>query len=107
MGRAVADEDVSLGEIQRNLSKIDKRLDGFVTIDAWTRENDRMKERIAETDKASRERDESVEETAMTAIKDIKDGKASTWVRVLQLASMAIGLLGAVWAAYITTKGIK
>lgn len=107
MGCAVADENVSLGEVQRNVDRMDKRLDGFVTVDAWTRENDRMKERISTVDQASRERDDDVEAAAMGAIKEIKDGKANNWLRIIQVAGMAVTLLAALWAAYITTRGIK
>jgi hypothetical protein len=90
---------MSAGEIQRALERHDKALMNAVTTDAWARENDRVKERFAET----KERIDDVEETAMSAIQRIETGKQNVWSRTLQIAGIAVAIV----AAYIAAKGIK
>jgi hypothetical protein len=103
----VPDEDVSLGEVQRNVDRIDKRLADFVTVDAWTRENDRHKERIAEVDKASRERDDDLERATAEQFKEIKERSQITRGQFLTLLGIVAGVVASLVAAYISTKGIK
>lgn len=95
----MADEPMSPGEIQRALERHDKALMNAVTTDAWARENDRVKERFAET----KERIDNVEEAAMSAIQRIETGKQNAWGRTLQIT----GIVVAIVAAYIAAKGIK
>lgn len=95
----MADEPMSPGEIQRALERHDKALMNAVTTDSWARENDRVRERFAET----KERIDDVEETAMNAIQRIETGKQNTWSRTLQI----VGIIVAIAAAYIAAKGIK
>lgn len=103
----MTDEDVSLGEIQRNVDRIDKRLSEFVTVDAWTRENDRMKERIGAVDAASRERDDDMErDTAEQFRKRDERGQMTRGQLIAVLCAVA-GVVATVVAAYISTKGIK
>lgn len=101
----MAEENVSLGEVQRNVNRIDKRLDAFVTVDAWTRENDRMKERVAEVDKTSRERDDAAEEATDERFKRSEESGQNRWIRVLGILGIAATLFAAVWAAYLSSRG--
>lgn len=95
----MTDEPMTQGEIQRALERHDKALMNAVTIDAWVRENDRTKERFAET----KERIDDVEETAMEAIKELKEGKSNAWTRALQIVAIVVAMA----TAYIAAKGIK
>lgn len=95
----MTDEPMSPGEIQRALERHDKALMNAVTIDAWTLENNRVKERFVEV----KEHIDDVEETAMGAIKDLKGDKNNVWTRTFQIAGIAVAIV----TAYIAAKGIK
>lgn len=94
---------MSDGEIGRTFERYDKRMDGFVTIDAWTAENDRMKERINTADQASRERDQALEEAAEQRAEHGRMTRGQLTVVLIGVASVAATVVG----AYISAKGIK
>lgn len=96
---------MSDGEILRRFEGIDKRMDAFVTVDAWTRENEHARDRAVEVDRDCRERTDEVKKAAMDAVKRIEDRGQNTWVRVLGVLGVAATLVAAAWAAYMSSRG--
>lgn len=106
----MADERMSDGELRHRFDSIDKRFEGvdrrldrMATVEAVTSEANHARERVAEVDRDSRERDANMATASAEQFKQIKDGKQSTWGRTLQI----LGIVVAIAAAYIAAKGIK
>lgn len=99
----MADEPMSPGEIQRALERHDKALMNAVTLDAWTRENEHLRDEIRESASDCKERTDSVMKALLAAVKDLKDNKQNAWSRNLQIVGFVVALV----AAYIAAKGIK
>jgi len=126
---------MSAGEIRsrfesvaQRFGDVDKRLDRMAPLDLVASENGHLrdqiadarlhaKEQIVEVDRASRERDEDLEKTAMAAVKSVADAgaaarteltaavaevkrdKQTTWGWVLQVIGFAVAIAAAVIAA--------
>ena len=96
---------MSDGEIKRRLDSIDSRLDRMVTVDAWNRENDHIKERITELDRDCRERSDDDQRATDARFKRIEERGQNAWTRVLGVLGIAATLIAAVWAAYLSSRG--
>lgn len=114
MGCAVADEPVGRAEfharfdgLKDRLDGMDKRMDDFVTVDAWTRENKHVSKKQDELDRDCRERTAAVERSTNERFRKNEKGREITWGRALALLTIAATILAAAIGAYITTKGIK
>lgn len=123
-----AELDYRLNALKERVDGVDKRLDLKVPIDTWNLQNAHVATDMAELDrdcrertddiekaatkradaveKAATERSDAVAKTAMDAIKEIKDGKQNAWVRVIGVLGIAATLAAAVWAAYLSSRGV-
>ena len=112
MGRAVADEQMSNGElrhrfdsIDKRFESVDKRLDRMATAETVASEANHARDKIAEVDRDSRERDDDIEKAIDGRLKRIEDRGQNAWVRVLGVLGIAATLVAAVWAAYLSSRG--
>jgi hypothetical protein len=92
-------------EIRDRFDAADKRLDRMVTTDTWAMGNDHLREKIAEVDKDSRERDGDMQKATDARFKRIEDRGQNAWVRILGVLGIAATLAAAVWAAYLSSRG--
>lgn len=81
----MADEPMSMAEVQRNIKRIDGELKTKVSKDIWDSEVKHLHEHID----------------------SIETGKQNAWGRWLQVATIIGGLVAAWLGAYIASKGIK
>ncbi len=112
MGRAVADEQMSNGElkhrfdsIDKRFESVDKRLDRMATTDMVTTEANHTRDKVAEVDRDSRERDDDIEKATDARFKRIEERGQNAWVRVLGVLGIAATLIAAAWAAYMSSRG--
>lgn len=98
---------MSPGEIQRALERHDRALMNAVTVDAWVRENEHLRNEIHEVADDCRERTDDVEKAADARFKRIEDRGQNTWSRVLGVLGIAATLIAAALAAYMSARGAK
>lgn len=96
---------MSPGEIQRALERHDRALMNAVTVDAWVRENEHLRNEIHEAVNDCRERTDDVEKATDARFRRIEDRGQNTWVRVLGVVGIAATLFAAVLAAYMSSRG--
>jgi hypothetical protein len=96
--------------IDKRFSSVDGRLDRMATVDMVTSETSHARDRIAEVDRDSRDRDAAIEKAIAERAEQTdkrfernETGKQNTWSRTLQIAAIVVAFA----AAYITAKGIK
>jgi cobalamin biosynthesis Mg chelatase CobN len=94
-------------EIRRNFDRIDRAIQNAVTLDAWTRENEHVRDQMHELDRDCRERTDDVAEAAKAALQRIEGGKQNAWTRGLQVAGVVATVVVGWWTAYIASKGLK
>ena len=114
MGAHVADEQMSGGEIRERFRGIDKRLDGIdarldrmLPTETFTMADRHTAERIAEVDRASRERDDDLERTTAQEFKEIKERGQMTRGQLIAVLIGVATVAATVVGAYISAKGIK
>jgi len=108
MGCAVvADESMSDAEIRRNFERLDRAIQNAVTVGAWTRENEHVRDQMRELDLDCRERTDGANAAVLAAVKRIEGGKQNAWTRGLQLAGVVATVVVGWWTAYIASKGLK
>ena len=111
--------------IDKRFEGMDRRLDRMATVDVVTSEMGHVRDKVADVDRNSRERDEELgrdwrerHDDMKKEVVDVKKGVAATnkridergnntWTRVIAVAGIAVSLLVGVLAAYISSKGIK
>lgn len=91
--------------VDKRFEGVDKRLDRMATVDMVTSEDAHTRDRIAEVDRDSRERDDDIQKASDTRFKRIEDRGQNAWVRVLGVLGIAATLAAAVWAAYLSSRG--
>jgi flavin-binding protein dodecin len=116
---------MSPAEIRRAFVRVDEALRSMVTQDAWSRENNHLRELIGKVDQDCHERSDDVEEAAQTAIaraekrtddlakatseafKTLDTRGQNTWGRIATVLGLVVSLVGLLWAVYASSKGIK
>lgn len=77
----------------------------MVTTDTWAMGNEHLREKIAEVDKDSRERDGNMQKATDARFKRNEDRGQNAWIRILGALGIAATLAAAVVAAYLSSRG--
>ena len=110
----MADERMSDGELRHRFDSIDKRfesvdrrVDRMATVDMVTSETSHTRDRIAEVDRDSRERDDDIERATDARFKRNEERNQMTRGQVITVLVAVATVLATIVGAYISTKGIK
>jgi hypothetical protein len=93
-------------EIRRAFERMDRALTNTVSQDAWLRENQHLRDQIAEGDKDCRERTDEARRAAKDAFDRLENRGQITIGRILTILAILATLLAGWWAVYGNSKGI-